>query len=60
MTVWITNTVLMFLVPIIDSSLGASWTFWLFAALVAPCLLLTRQVLPETKGKTLEQIEQSW
>jgi SP family arabinose:H+ symporter-like MFS transporter len=60
MTIWIANTALMFLVPIIGDTLGLAWTFWLFALLVAPCLLLTWKLVPETKGKTLEQIERSW
>jgi SP family arabinose:H+ symporter-like MFS transporter len=60
MTVWITNTVLMFLVPVIRDAFGLAWTFWLFALLVAPCLLLTWLFIPETKGKTLEEVERAW
>ncbi len=43
--------------PILNSSLGSYGTFWLYSAICLAGLLYFRKKLPETKGKTLEQIE---
>jgi len=59
-TIWCTNTILMFIVPTLRDSLGLPGTFTLFAVLVAPALLLTWWLIPETKGRSLEEIERSW
>ena len=54
---WIACFLLTYTFPIFNAVLGASVTFWIYAAIC--CIgfagILTR--LPETKGKTLEQIE---
>lgn len=39
---------------------GPAVTFWLYAALAAVALVFTYELVPETKGKTLEQIEAQW
>jgi SP family arabinose:H+ symporter-like MFS transporter len=46
--------------PSLLESIGPSYTFWLYAVLVAPVIPMTIWLLPETKGRSLEQIEQSW
>ncbi|WP_241569466.1 sugar porter family MFS transporter [Rosenbergiella collisarenosi] len=38
--------------------LGASYTFWLYAAISVGALVFIIYLVPETKGKSLEQIEQ--
>ncbi len=38
--------------------LGASYTFWLYAAISIGALVFIIYLVPETKGKSLEQIEQ--
>ncbi len=43
--------------PILNSSLGSYGTFWLYSAICLAGFLYFRKRLPETKGKTLEQIE---
>lgn len=43
--------------PLLNASLGSYGTFWNYAAICAVCLLYFVARLPETKGKTLEQIE---
>lgn len=55
---WIACFLLTYTFPIFNAVLGASVTFWIYAAicLVGFIVLLLR--LPETKGKTLERIEQ--
>ena len=37
--------------------LGVSYTFWIYAAICATGFLVIWWRLPETKGKTLEEIE---
>jgi SP family arabinose:H+ symporter-like MFS transporter len=59
-TIWCTNTIVMLAFPTLRDSLGPAGTFALFAVLVAPALLLTWGLIPETKGRSLEEIEQSW
>jgi len=40
--------------------LGPSWTFWLYGVLAIAAWLFSYYLVPETKGRTLEEIEQSW
>ena len=56
-SLWIACFILTFTFPILNKSLGPAKTFWLYAAvcLLGFIFILTR--VPETKGKTLEQIE---
>jgi sugar porter (SP) family MFS transporter len=42
------------------SGIGASGTFWLYAGMCVITFLFVWRVTPETKGKTLEQIERMW
>ncbi len=43
--------------PLLNASLGSFGTFWLYSAICLAGLLYFSKKLPETKGKTLEQIE---
>jgi len=56
-SLWIACFILTFTFPILNKSLGPAKTFWMYAAacLLGFIFILTR--VPETKGKTLEQIE---
>jgi len=40
--------------------LGRPWTFWLYAFVGVLAWIFVFRTVPETKGKTLEQIEASW
>lgn len=46
--------------PSMLNGIGPSMTFWIYAACSALTFLLVLLLLPETKGRTLEEIEQSW
>ena len=54
---WVACFVLTFTFPVLNRELGAAGTFWLYGAicLTGFCFVLIR--VPETKGKTLEEIE---
>lgn len=43
--------------PLLNARLGSAGTFWLYAAIGAGGFVFCRARLPETKGKTWEQIE---
>jgi SP family sugar porter-like MFS transporter len=60
MALWAACFILTYTFPILNGSLGASGTFWLYAAICAAGAVFICLKLPETKGKSLEQIENDW
>ncbi|SHJ08044.1 sugar porter family MFS transporter [Pseudozobellia thermophila] len=60
MAVWVGTTFVGQMTPWFLENLKPYGTFWLFAACMVPAFYLVVKVLPETKGKTLEQIENYW
>ena len=56
-SLWGGCTALMFTFPLLNDRLGAHGTFWLYGAICVAGFLYIRAKLPETKGKSLEQIE---
>jgi sugar porter (SP) family MFS transporter len=54
---WIACFILTFTFPLLNQALGAAGTFWIYAAICAVGFFFTYARLPETKGKTLEEIE---
>jgi SP family arabinose:H+ symporter-like MFS transporter len=62
LSMWIANFFVGQMTPIMlkSSSWGPAATFWTFAILCAPALWLTIKKIPETKGQSLEQIEEAW
>ena len=54
---WIACFILTYTFPILNASLGSAGTFWLYAAICVAGFVFILRRLPETKGKTLEEIE---
>lgn len=54
---WLACFILTYTFPILNERLGPAGTFWLYAGICAGGFLLVKLRLPETKGKSLEQIE---
>lgn len=54
---WIACFILTFAFPILKGSIGMAKTFWLYAAVCFAGFVFVWLKVPETKGKTLEQIE---
>jgi MFS transporter, SP family, arabinose:H+ symporter len=46
--------------PWLLETLGGAGTFLLFGLMCVPAILIAWKLLPETKGKTLEEIERFW
>jgi SP family arabinose:H+ symporter-like MFS transporter len=57
---WIASFLLTYTFPLFNHALGAAQTFWIYAAICVAGFFFIRIRLPETKGKTLEQIEALW
>ena len=55
---WAGCTTLTFSFPSLNSSLGSSGTFWIYAGICLCGYIFFLRRLPETKGRTLEQLEQ--
>lgn len=57
---WIASFILTYTFPLLNHSLGASGTFWIYAGICAIGFVFIKLRLPETRGKTLEEIEAFW
>lgn len=59
-SLWSASFILTYSYPILNKGLGASGTFWLFGSVCLFGFFFTRKSLPETKGKSLEEIEKAF
>ena len=57
---WIACFALTFTFPALNAALGPTGTFWLYAGICFIGFLFVLWRVPETKGKTLEQIEHAY
>lgn len=57
LSLWIASFVLTFTFPILNNALGAYGTFWVYSGICILGYLFIKGKLPETKGKSLEEIE---
>lgn len=60
LSLWIGNFLVGQLTPVLLTEMGPSWTFWTFALCCSPALWITWKLIPETKGRSLENIEAYW
>ena len=54
---WIASFILTFTFPLLQRAVGSAGTFWTYAAICFAGFLFVLSTVPETKGKSLEQIE---
>jgi SP family arabinose:H+ symporter-like MFS transporter len=60
MTLWLGVVAITQFTPILLDNLGGAYTFWIFMANAIFLLIFVYKRVPETKGRTLEEIEKSW
>lgn len=58
--IWTACLIVTFSFPFLLQNLGPSQTFWMYARYSAGAFLFVLLVIPETKGRSLEEIEKSW
>lgn len=56
-SLWLACFLLTYTFPFLNESLGASGTFWLYGIICLGGFFFVKKMLPETKGKSLEEIE---
>lgn len=57
---WVSCFALTFTFPILNSNLGAYGIFWLYGAICLIAFIFIKAKLPETKNKSLEEIEKEF
>lgn len=60
LAVWVADAIVNLLFPILRDSYGKSVTFFIFSIVLVPQFYFVWKVMPETKGRSLEDIERSW
>jgi hypothetical protein len=54
---WIASFILTFTFPLLQRTVGSAGTFWTYAGICFAGFFFVLAAVPETKGKSLEQIE---
>ena len=54
---WVGSFTLTYSFPLLNSCLGSFGTFWIYALICALGFIFFGRKLPETKGKSLEELE---
>lgn len=60
LSLWIGVYLISQFFPVLLKNFGGAFTFWLFMVNAIILFIFTLKMIPETKGKTLEEIELSW
>ncbi|NND08790.1 MAG: sugar porter family MFS transporter [Saprospiraceae bacterium] len=58
-SLWLASFLLTYTFPILNQVFGASGTFWLYGIICIAGFLFIYYLLPETKGRSLEEIERT-
>ncbi|MFZ0430986.1 MAG: sugar porter family MFS transporter [Acidobacteriota bacterium] len=57
---WASNLLVTFTFPLMIAAVHETFTFWIYAALGLLALIFSYARVPETKGRSLEEIEAHW
>ena len=57
---WLSDFALSYTFPILTKNIGEGWTFMLYVAVTMIAAIFIWRKVPETKGKSLEEIELYW
>lgn len=57
LSLWVANFILSFTFPILRDSLGPAGTFWIYGCICFIGMLYIQKNIPETKSKSLEELE---
>ncbi|HNX88399.1 MAG TPA: sugar porter family MFS transporter [Paludibacteraceae bacterium] len=60
LSLWVGTFLIGQLTPWMLSNLTSAGTFWLFAVMCIPYMIIVWKLMPETAGKSLEDIERFW
>lgn len=60
LTMWATDTLVGQFTPVLREGIGPSGTFLLFACILVPQVFMVWRWMPETAGRSLEEIERSY
>ena len=60
LTMWATDTVVAQFTPALRDGIGPSSTFLLFACILVPQIFMVWKFMPETAGRSLEEIERTY
>ena len=58
--IWLTSAAIAQLFPVMRELMDTGYVFFFFALDIAALLLVIGLLMPETKGRTMEEIERSW
>ncbi len=57
---WSACFLLTYTSPFLNAAAGTGWNFWLYSLICMTGFIFIFRALPETKGKSLEQIKREW
>ena len=60
LTMWAADTLVGQLTPSLREGIGPSGTFFQFACILVPQIFLVWKMMPETAGRSLEEIERTY
>ena len=60
LAMWAADTIVGQFTPTLRDAVGPSWTFFLFALILVPQVVMVWKFMPETAGRSLEEIERDY